>query len=65
MLPAFAMERRRLQPCPDVERSTQRPHAQGGEKFLSGHFNRVLPPFGSSGGSGEKMEHGLGGGKDG
>lgn len=63
-LPAFAVESRRLQPCPDVERSTQRPPARGGERFLSGHFNRTLPPFGSAGGSGKKMEHG-GVGKDG
>lgn len=32
-----------------------------GRGFLSGHFNRALPPFGSAGGSGKKMEHGAGG----
>lgn len=48
-LPAFALESRRLQACPNVERSTQRPPAQGGERFLPGHFNGVLPPFGRVG----------------
>lgn len=57
VLSAFAVESRRLQPCPDVERSTQRPPARGGERFLSGHFSRALPPFGSAGGSGKKKEH--------
>lgn len=37
----FAMESRRFQLCPDVKRSTLRPPAQGGERFLSGHFNRA------------------------
>lgn len=46
--------------CPDVKRSTLRPPAWGGERFLSGHFNGVLPPFGSTGGSGKKMKHGAG-----
>lgn len=44
-LPAFALESRRLQACPDVERSTQSPPAQGGERFLPGHFSGVLRPF--------------------
>lgn len=48
-LPAFALESRRLQACPDVERSTQSPPAQGGERFLPGHLSGVLPPFGSVG----------------
>lgn len=53
VLPAFAVENWRLQPCPDVERSTQCPPAWGGEKTFSGHFTRALPPFGSAGGSGK------------
>lgn len=52
-LPVFALESRRLQACPDVERSTQRPPAQGGERFLPGHFSGVLPPFGSVGEGGK------------
>lgn len=53
-LPALALESRRSQACPDVERSTQCPPAQGGERFLSGHFSGVLPPFGSVGEEGVK-----------
>jgi len=60
VLPTPAMESRSLQPCPDVERSTQCPPAQGGERFLSGHVNKALPPFGSMEASGKKMEHGDG-----
>lgn len=48
-LPALALESRRLQACPDVERSIQRPPAQRGERFLPGRFSGVLPPFGSVG----------------
>lgn len=59
VLLAFVMESWRLQPCPDVERSTQCPPAWGEERFLSGYFSRALLPFGSAGGSG-KMEHGFG-----
>lgn len=52
-LPAFALESRRLQACPNVERSTQRPPARGGERFLPGYFIGVLPPFGSVGEGGK------------
>lgn len=37
-LPAFALESRRLQACPDVERSTQSPPAQGEERSLPALF---------------------------
>lgn len=57
MFPGRSLRCRSL-PCPDVERSTQSPPARGGERFLSGHFSRALPPFGSAGRSGKKMEHG-------
>lgn len=56
-LPAFALESRRLQACPDVERSTQSPPAQGGERFLPGHFSGVLPPFGSVGEGVKRLEN--------